>query len=408
MIRVAFYNHTGQVSGAEIMLLIGLSSLPRSMFTPLLVCPAEGPLAAAAMERHISVYPSRAIHARFTWNPLLLARYMASLCGSLWGLRRTIRELAPDVIHANTVRAGITATLATFGIRVPIVLHNHDMLPASHPITLGIRTMIAINKRVRVVACSAAAANTLGPVIKRQAKPTVIYNCCNVARSKLSESRRQETRAEIGAPPGQFVIAIVGQLTRRKGQLEMIRAFAQVRTYIPDAVLVLCGAPLFNNDRKYLETLHQETDRLGLARHVRFLGHRNDAAEVIGAADLYILNSRREPFALTIIEAMAVGTPVVATDCGGPSEAIRHEVDGEIVAVGDENALVKTIVRLAADPVTRRRYAASSALRVKEKFSRERYIRKWCAVYEEICAEAYPAAEPSPPADLPLRSGVTQ
>jgi len=246
------------------MLLLGLSRLPRIAFDPVLICPETGTLAAAAAERGIPVYPGPAVVARFTWNPILLIRYIVLLLSGLWGLRGTIRRLQPDIIHANTVRAGIASTLATAGMKVPIIWHNHDMLPSSHPVTLGIRFLIWASGRVRVVACSAAAANTLRPISRRQPQPTVIYNGCNVDRTKPDQPERAQKRAEIDVALGQFVIAKVGQITPRKGQLELIQAFSRVKTHIPHAVLVLCGSPLFDHDRGYLDRLHQETERLAL------------------------------------------------------------------------------------------------------------------------------------------------
>lgn len=391
------------------MLLLGLSRLPRNAFDPVLICPETGTLAAAAAERGIPVYPGPAVVARFTWNPILLIRYIVLLLSGLWGLRGTIRRLQPDIIHANTVRAGIASTLATAGMKVPIIWHNHDMLPSSHPVTLGIRFLIWASGRVRVVACSAAAANTLRPISRRQPQPTVIYNGCNVDRTKPDQPERAQKRAEIDVALGQFVIAKVGQITPRKGQLELIQAFSRVKTHIPHAVLVLCGSPLFDHDRGYLDRLHQETERLALNRSVRFLGHRKDAVDIVGAADLCILNSSREPFALTIVEAMAIGTPVIATDCGGPSEAIRHGIDGEIVPLGDPDALVRTIVRLAADPALRQKYATTGELSVKQRFSREQYIRRWCTVYEETdIASRQLAQHPGRPVDLQIDSGASR
>jgi glycosyltransferase involved in cell wall biosynthesis len=235
-----------------------------------------------------------------------------------------------------------------------------------------------------VVACSAAAASTLRPLSRRQPAPTVIYNGCEAGRPGLCEPERTEKRGQLGIAPGQFVLIMVGQITPRKGQLPMIRAFSRVRKSLPNAVLLLCGAPLFNDDHRYLADLHTEADRLGVSGSVRFLGQRSDAVEIIAAADLCIVNSTREPFGLTIVEAMTVGTPVIATDCGGPAEIIRHGADGEIIPVGDENSLVRAVLRLAADPAQRSHYAAAGAEKVGQQFSRAQYIRQWCAVYEEI------------------------
>lgn len=395
--RIVFCNHTGQVSGAEKMLLLGLANLPRDRCELALVCPDSGQLRAAAERLDIPVHTSRAIHARFTYNPLLLARYAASVVHSLWDLRKIFRSLSPEIIHANTVRAGIVSTIATTGTKVKVIWHNHDMLPR-HPITLAIRLLAYSSHRLHVVGCSSAAAQTLRPLRQTSVGPTVIHNGCESHRSVFDTAAREAKRAELGLTPSEFAIGIVGQITPRKGQLELIRAFSAVQAQIPNAVLLICGAPLFNKDEQYLSLLRREAERLHADGRIRFLGQRRDALEVVGAMDLSVLNSKREPFALTLIEAMMMGTPVISTACGGPTEMIEHGVQGEIVPVGDRDALVEAIVRLATEKELRRRYAAAARAMAIEKYSKEKYIAAWCSFYEEIGNSARAGRQSSPAA----------
>jgi glycosyltransferase involved in cell wall biosynthesis len=383
MTRIVFYNHTGQVSGAEKMLLVGLEQLPAELFECVLVCPEEGPLQGAASSLGVAVFPSRAIQARFTYNPVKLLAYGLSMLGALGTLRKTLGKLQPDVIHANTVRAGIVATAATSGSKTPIVWHNHDILP-SHPLTAMVRWFAHSSKRIRVIGCSAASAHSLRAVGNADEIPLVIPNGTRIVPGGINESARNAKRRELGVSLEQVTVGIVGQLTPRKGQLELIQAFAQVKAKLSSAVLILCGKPIFNNDDEYLALLHREVDRFGLAESVHFLGQRQDASEVIGALDICVLNSKTEPFGLTLIEAMAMGTAVVATDCGGPSEIVRHGVDGEIVGVGDRDALISAIVRLGNDAGLRQAYAASASERVGREYSLERYIARWCGVYQDM------------------------
>jgi len=162
MRRIVFFNYTGQVSGAEKMLLMLLAHLPRSAFNPALVCPESGALSGAARKLGIPVVTCSAVHARYTYNPLLFIRYAWSMFGSLKALRSRLMSLRPDIIHANTVRAGILATVATEGTGTTIVWHVHDMLPA-HPFTWAIRMLAYSSSRICVVGCSAAAVRTISP-----------------------------------------------------------------------------------------------------------------------------------------------------------------------------------------------------------------------------------------------------
>jgi glycosyltransferase involved in cell wall biosynthesis len=407
MTRIVFYNHTGQVSGAEKMLLLTLGHLSREQFWFALVCPEDGPLRAAALDLKVPVFTSRGIVARFTYNPTKLFAYSRSILGELRNLRATFRTLTPDLIHAHTVRAGIVATAATLGTNTPIVWHNHDMLP-THPLTFAIRWLAHSSRRIRVVGCSAAAARSLRPLRRNGIEPTVIHNGIELACGRFNEESRNHKREELGLSPAECAIGIVGQLTPRKGHLELIRAFVDVRARLPHSVLIICGRPIFNRDEEYLARLHREVKRLGLVNCVRFLGQRADAPEVIGALDVFVLNSKKEPFALTLIEAMAMGTAVVATNCGGPTEIIRHNVDGEIVEVGDQRALVSAIVRLGRDPDLRQRYCAAAEERVRREHSREKYLARWVKLYREVLRSSEVSAEHASSGETAVHAGGRQ
>jgi glycosyltransferase involved in cell wall biosynthesis len=409
MTRIVFYNHTGQMSGAEKMLLLGLTNLPRDQFDPVLVCPEPSSLSAAAAARGLKVYAGSAVNARFTINPFLLIRYLLSLLASLQKLRRVFKELKPDIIHANTVRAGIATTLSTSGMKTPVVWHNHDMLPTRHPLTFAIRMLIWASGRVWLVACSRAAADTLTPLIRGQRCASVIYNGCEADREVPDDQWRAQRRWQLNLSPEDFVVVTVAQITPRKRQLETIRAFARARVHAPNARLIVCGAPLFNDDTFYLQRLVAEVRDLGLEHCVHFTGYREDAVEIIAASDLCILNSSKEPFALTIVEAMICGTPVIASDCGGPKEIIHHGINGEIVPVNDNGELERAIVRLAADAALRKRYAGAAALWARDRFSREGYILNWCALYEEVLnGETRVAEYAHRSADLEVSNGARQ
>src|SRR5262249_50070040 len=144
--KIVFYNHTGKVSGAERLLLNLLAHLRTDDFERLLLCPDDGPLAAMAAETGVAVGKVANLQVRFTWRPDRLLRYCKSFGGAIVHLRRQISDLNPDLIHANSIRAGLVATAATAGLKVNVVWHLHDLLPR-HPLSCGIRAVAAVSKR---------------------------------------------------------------------------------------------------------------------------------------------------------------------------------------------------------------------------------------------------------------------
>lgn len=392
--HIVFFNHTGTVSGAEKMLLLSLAKLPAHGYRTSLVCPNEGTLRANAEALGTPCYEVRSIQARFTYNPVQLIRYVSSIGRTITGLRRTLLSLRPDLIHANTIRAGIAATLATMGTRIPVIWHSHDILPA-HPVTRGVRWLAHSTRRNRLVACSQAAANSLRRTETRDKDRgvTVILNGIETERYRPNNETRQRMREQFGFGPDTVAIGIVGQITKRKGQLGLIQAFSQARHAVPGAVLVIVGAPLFNKDHDYLKLLHDEVARLGLQPNVHFLGHRSDAPTVMQALDMVVVNSEVEPFALVLVEAMAMEKAVIATASGGTTELIDPGINGDIVPVGDMPALAKVMIRLANQPNVRAEYGARGSQYVHVALTTDTYIAKWRDLYNTIDAGSRPAED---------------
>jgi glycosyltransferase involved in cell wall biosynthesis len=215
----------------------------------------------------------------------------------------------------------------------------------------------------------------------------VILNAIDLDKfspSQASQIASNGVRDELGLNRGEFVLGIVGQLTPRKGQLELIEAFAQAD--LSRATLLIVGAPLFNRDADYAEQLEQEAESRGVARRVRLLGARSDVSAIMHALDLLVVNSTAEPFGLVILEAMACGTPVLATAVDGIPEIVEHGRSGWLVPPGqrDSRLLADAITRLSRDPELRTRLAEQGRERVTAKFSLDRYLSELESFYEAL------------------------
>jgi hypothetical protein len=155
--KILFYNHTGQVSGAERVLLMILARLDRRRFDPLVICPEPGPLIEMAAALSVPVQAVPDLDARFTWRIGLLLRYLRSFALVIRNLRQRVKQVRPDLIHANSIRAGLVATAATLGLGTTVIWHLHDLLPV-HPISAGVRLVAFLCGRTRMIAVSSAVA----------------------------------------------------------------------------------------------------------------------------------------------------------------------------------------------------------------------------------------------------------
>lgn len=372
--KILFYNHTGQVSGAERMLLMILARLDRDAVQPVAVCPRQGELTDRLSELNVDVEPIALLEARFTWRVDRLFRYLKSLYDVTAELRQAVKHARPDLIHANSIRAGLVATIATARLSMPVVWHLHDELP-SHPLSTFIRLFALLASRSRFLAVSnAVSKNFRGSVAPLQKRLTVILNAIDETRFTPDARERTFKRVELGVENAECVVGIVGQITPRKGQLELVRAFANVLKELPKAVLIVVGAPLFNRDQDYADLVIESARKLGIANSVRMLGPRSDVASIMQTLDLLVVNSTVEPFGLVAVEAMACGTPVIATNTGGLPEIIEHERTGWLIPARDERALAAAIVTLTNRPALRIRLATCAKQSLTPRFSCGRYM----------------------------------
>jgi glycosyltransferase involved in cell wall biosynthesis len=408
--KILFYNHTGKASGAERLLLMILAWLDRSRFTPVVVCPGGESLAGmvASLELPVQtpVQTISPLEARFTVRPDHLVKYLGSFFQVIAELRTHVINIKPDLIHANSIRSGLVATAATVGLRTKVVWHLHDMLP-HHPISNLIRVFALLSRRTRMIAVSAAVAeNFRGRLRPLRRRLTVILNAIDLGQFHPTSVSKQQLRQELQIADATPLLGIVGQVTPRKGQLELLRAFARVLRDQPEAMLLIVGASLFNRDAEYLDLLQQTATNLGIQSRVRMLGARADVREIMQALDLLVINSSVEPFGLVAVEAMACGTPVLAAATGGLNEIIEHERDGWLVPLEDEEALANAIIHLSRQPSLRSRLAAAGQKRAATSFNAARYMKEIEEFYLTVVSNSQ-AARSSRSSRLADRPGIT-
>ncbi len=180
-------------------------------------------------------------------------------------------------------------------------------------------------------------------------------------------------RQELGISPATPLVGSVGRLTPQKGMDAAINVFAGIAAQMPQARFIIAGEGLLRHDLEAQAQAHGLTDKL------IFLGYRPDVFNVLAALDLFVFTSRWEPFANTILEAMAAGIPILAAAIGGTPEAITHNHNGLLFRPGDDAAAVTEACRLLRQPELRQnlaRQAKNDARRftIKEMIERHQQL----------------------------------
>ena len=385
--KVLFYNHTGQVGGAERLLLTLLERLDRSEFAPVLICPSQGPLRRLADEAGLRTETIDGLKARFTWRVDHLAGYLNSIRQLVRQLRQKVVDVQPDLIHANSVRAGLVATLATIGLKPVVVWHIHDLLPR-HPLTAVIRAIALGSRRTRIIAVAQASADRMTANIgSLRRRTTVIPNAVDLhAKTAPGADTAQRIRRELHIDEHASVIGMIGRLTPAKGQLEVIKLFPKILSRLPNARLIIVGAPAFNNEHEYQQLLKQTIAEMDLSDRILMLGARDDVDDILQAIDLLVVNSASEACSLVILEAMASGTPVLATSTGGTPEIIEHQTNGWLVTFGKDDELLEGVSTMLSDQVLRQRLSTQARQNASVRHTIPRFMSEMQGFYRSVLA----------------------
>ena len=183
---------------------------------------------------------------------------------------------------------------------------------------------------------------------------------------------------KIKLPENSTVLGHIGNLTPQKGQLILLKAMRNIIQAGFNAILLVIGdGPLKN-------MLVSKVGEYDISDRVIFLGQRRDIPEILNLVDIVVGASLREGFPMSVLEAMAAGKPVVTTDVGGNREAIKNNISGILVPVGDAKSLSLAVIDLIANKSKRERIGKEARRRVVEKFSIEKMIEDTENIYYQL------------------------
>jgi sugar transferase (PEP-CTERM/EpsH1 system associated) len=288
-----------------------------------------------------------------------------------------LRRLSPDVIHSRNW-GSFDAILPARFTGVPVVIHGEHGRDIKDPEGRNPRRRYLRRFFAPLVNRFVAVSNDLRRWLIKdvripEQKVTTIHNGVNT--NCFTPRNSAAARAALGLVADRPIIGTVGRLDPVKDQAGLIRAFAQVRSQFPEAVLVIAG------DGPCREELRGLVAALRLGESVRLLGERKDIPNVLGAMDVFVLPSIAEGISNTILEAMATGLPIVATRTGGNPELIEDNVAGILVPVRAPEALARAVSTYLRDPQLRHAHGRAARERAIKEFSLEQMVSQYRNLY---------------------------
>jgi glycosyltransferase involved in cell wall biosynthesis len=373
-VKVLYVSAVAERGGLEVVLLNTLRYLDYSRFRPLVVLLEDGPLVRDVAAVGAEVHVLRAGRVRNLWRG---ARTVAAV-------RRLIDDEQVGLVHTWNAKAHLYGGLAAALAGAPCLYHLHGV-PRPSLSRDGVVSLLSVMIPARVtVACSRYVAEAFAHAWFSKRKVVVVYNGVPPYSTVIPDGGGG-MRKEFGIPADAPVVLMVSRLQRGKGVHVLVKAAERVAATNPKVQFVIVGGTLFGLEAGYHAILQDQVVRLGLERMVCLAGHRSDVASFYAASDVVVHPAiEPESFGMVLVEAMAAGKPVIASDLGGPREIVNNGVTGLLVPPKDVAQLTRAILTLLNDPERRAQMGRAGAIRVRDCFGTEGMVGRLQSLYEQM------------------------
>ncbi len=317
------------------------------------------------------------------------------LLQAVWRLRRLILKRRPQVLHTTLYAADVAGRLAAWRTPTPVV---SSIVNPTHDLSLMVDKACSPSRRRTMWAIDGFTARHLTArmhaitgAVKESAvrglrvtpdHVTVVYRSRDQRRlGHRSPERRTRVRHNLGLGSDPVVLT-VGRQEAQKGQVHLVGAWPRVLAQYPGAVLLIAGVPGSST-----ASIECRARSLGVENQLRLLGHRDDVGDLLAAADVFAFPSMYEGLGGAVIEAMALETPIVASDLPAVREIAGDGDAALLVPPGDEGALSLGILRLLGEPGLAGAIAARGRARYRALFTPERVSAELVSLYVDVVSK---------------------
>ena len=304
-------------------------------------------------------------------------------------LRRLLRQIAPQIVHTHSSKAGILGRAAAHRLRIPVVhtIHGSPFHPFQSRLAYEVyrRSEKWAAKRCdRLISvCDAMTDQYVAAGIAPREKFLTVYSGMEVEPFLNPPRPRDEVRRELGFGPEQIIVGKVARLFELKGHADVIEAARQVVAQNDQVRFLFVGDGLLRSQ------LEQQIAEAGLTGKFVFTGLVPPARvpELIGAMDIVVHASLREGLARVLPQGLIAGKPVVSYDIDGAREVVIPGETGFLLPPRSIAGLTRALVQLAGDPDLRQRFGTTGRAKFTEQFRHETMTKRLREIYEEVLAE---------------------
>jgi glycosyltransferase involved in cell wall biosynthesis len=382
-LSLLYVSDSPTVSGAEIVFLHYLDAFRAPAYrTHVLLSDTNERLRRELQRRgiaHTCVDSFARSPIRTTLHPSPLADFARAIAQTSRTIARVMREQQVDLVHTTMYPATLYVAAAIRQVGGRQIWHEHN-----------IKRIHAVNRRIyrwvsrtcaRVIGPSNAVMSPLLDAGIARDKVETLYNGINLADFDRNRVDRQRLRAELGLTDTQPAIGLFGQMLPRKGHATLIDAAPAIRRAHPDARFFFVGAL---ENPPYQDELRRLLRERGQESAFTFTGWRNDVPALMASMDVIVVPTLTpEPAALSLMEAMALQRPLIASRTGGTAELVVDGETGLLFEPGDTPTLVRHVTSLLADPALASRLGAAGRARMESCFSLDRHLARVEDLYQQ-------------------------
>ena len=308
-----------------------------------------------------------------------LKRFPISELRKIAGL---VRDKNIDIVHTHMSRAHAFGTLLKLFVpSVPVIKSAHSR-------------SVQLHWRFNDFVIANSAATEQYHIRRNGISPKKIQAVhCFIDTDKFQPASRlaaRRVRRQLKWNNGEFLVGVVGEITKRKGQEFLVKAIPSLIKAIPHLRVVMVGR--FSEQEPYVKQIRRYLSENGLEYTTQLIGIRDNVEDFLTAMNVSIVPSLEEPLGLAAIESQSVGTPVIVSETGGLTEVVNDEMSGLIVPMGDSDAISQAIIRLSQDVKLQRRLSFHGQEKVAGTFSPEILVPQVESIYENLLSRRRKAA----------------
>lgn len=382
LIKVVHILNTLAIGGAENCVRLLVSHLDRQRFSPLVICTIEGgPYAEELARQGVRVK----VLKRKRRSILLFPLFCWDVMTTLIQLYIFLKKEKPDILQTHLPVSAYLGIIAGKFVGIPHLIftfHSSNLIPRRGKkslrswVRLKLIRFLCLKVEI-IVAVSKAIQEKLSEVIAKSiSNILLIPNGIDMARF-IKWGHGEKIKKELGIDENCLLVTTIGNLRVEKNQAMLLKVVSKLIKVFPMVRVLIVGEGLLKNQLSILR------NEFGLSQYVHFLGLRHDIPDILDATDIFVSTSFWEGLPLSILEAMAAGIPVVATNVPGIQEVLLDD-SGVLVGLDDPEEMERALSLLIEDRNRRSELGAKGRKRVEEVYSLEAYINRWETLYEEL------------------------